>query len=31
MSFRSFRYYAKKYELIPREREADDLAEVDEK
>ncbi len=31
MSFRSFRYYAKKYDLLPRDREADDLAEVEEK
>ena len=25
MSFRSFRYYAKKYDLIPRDREAEDV------
>jgi len=25
MSFRSFRYYAKKYDLIPRDRETDDV------
>jgi two-component system response regulator PilR (NtrC family) len=31
MSFRSFRYYAKKYDLIPREREADDVVEVEQK
>ena len=31
MSFRSFRYYAKKYELIPRERETEDVVEVEEK
>jgi two-component system response regulator PilR (NtrC family) len=31
MSFRSFRYYAKKYDLIPRDREADDVVEVEEK
>jgi two-component system, NtrC family, response regulator PilR len=31
MSFRSFRYYAKKYELIAREREADDVVEVEDK
>ena len=32
MSFRSFRYYAKKYDLIPRDREtADEVLEVDEK
>ncbi len=31
MSFRSFRYYAKKYDLIPREREAEDVVEVEEK
>jgi two-component system response regulator PilR (NtrC family) len=30
MSFRSFRYYAKKYELIAREREADEEVEVEE-
>jgi transcriptional regulator with GAF, ATPase, and Fis domain len=29
MSFRSFRYYAKKYELIPRDRDSED-GEVDE-
>ena len=28
MSFRSFRYYAKKYDLIPRDREAEDAVEV---
>jgi two-component system, NtrC family, response regulator PilR len=31
MSFRSFRYYAKKYELIAREREAGDVVEVEDK
>ncbi len=31
MSFRSFRYYAKKYDLIPREREAEEIVEVEEK
>ncbi|MDQ3283395.1 MAG: sigma-54 dependent transcriptional regulator, partial [Acidobacteriota bacterium] len=31
MSFRSFRYYAKKYELIARDREADEVVEVEEK
>jgi two-component system, NtrC family, response regulator PilR len=31
MSFRSFRYYAKKYDLIPRDRETEDVAEVEEK
>ncbi|HKR65022.1 MAG TPA: sigma-54 dependent transcriptional regulator [Thermoanaerobaculia bacterium] len=31
MSFRSFRYYAKKYDLIPRDREAEDVVEVEEK
>jgi two-component system response regulator PilR (NtrC family) len=31
MSFRSFRYYAKKYDLIPRERESEEVAEVEEK
>jgi len=31
MSFRSFRYYAKKYDLIPRERESEDVVEVEEK
>ena len=31
MSFRSFRYYAKKYDLIPRDREtADDVVEVED-
>jgi two-component system response regulator PilR (NtrC family) len=30
MSFRSFRYYAKKYDLIPREREAEDVVVQDE-
>jgi two-component system, NtrC family, response regulator PilR len=30
MSFRSFRYYAKKYELIPRGREGDDVVEPEE-
>jgi two-component system, NtrC family, response regulator PilR len=30
MSFRSFRYYAKKYDLIPRDREAEDVVEVEE-
>ncbi len=29
MSFRSFRYYAKKYDLIPRENEPDDVVEVE--
>ncbi len=29
MSFRSFRYYAKKYELIPREGEQEDVVEVE--
>ncbi|HUP60852.1 MAG TPA: sigma-54 dependent transcriptional regulator [Thermoanaerobaculia bacterium] len=28
MSFRSFRYYAKKYDLIPRDREPEDIVEV---
>jgi transcriptional regulator with GAF, ATPase, and Fis domain len=27
MSFRSFRYYAKKYDIIPRERELEDVIE----
>jgi transcriptional regulator with GAF, ATPase, and Fis domain len=31
MSFRSFRYYAKKYELIARERESEDVVEVEDK
>ena len=31
MSFRSFRYYAKKYELIARERETEDIVEVEDK
>ena len=31
MSFRSFRYYAKKYDLIPRDREPEDVVEVEEK
>ncbi len=31
MSFRSFRYYAKKYDLIPRDREHEDVVEVEEK
>ncbi|MGN6184869.1 MAG: sigma-54-dependent transcriptional regulator [Thermoanaerobaculia bacterium] len=30
MSFRSFRYYAKKYDLIPRDREPEDVLEVEE-
>ena len=30
MSFRSFRYYAKKYDLIPRERETEDVVVQDE-
>ena len=29
MSFRSFRYYAKKYELIPRDARLDEAAEVE--
>jgi two-component system response regulator PilR (NtrC family) len=29
MSFRSFRYYAKKYDLIPREAKPEDVAEVE--
>jgi DNA-binding NtrC family response regulator len=29
MSFRSFRYYAKKYDLIPREGKQEDVVEVD--
>ncbi len=29
MSFRSFRYYAKKYELIPRDSRQEDVVEVD--
>ena len=29
MSFRSFRYYAKKYDLIPREGKQDDIVEVE--
>ncbi len=31
MSFRSFRYYAKKYDLIARERESEDVVEVEER
>jgi DNA-binding NtrC family response regulator len=31
MSFRSFRYYAKKYDLIARERDAEDVLEVEGK
>ena len=31
MSFRSFRYYAKKYDLIPRDREAEEMMETEEK
>ncbi len=31
MSFRSFRYYAKKYDIIARDRETDDVVEVEEK
>jgi DNA-binding NtrC family response regulator len=31
MSFRSFRYYAKKYDIISREREAEEVVEVEEK
>ena len=30
MSFRSFRYYAKKYDLIPRDTKPEEVAEVDE-
>ena len=29
MSFRSFRYYAKKYDLTPRDREPEDVVEVE--
>ena len=29
MSFRSFRYYAKKYDLIPRDSKQEDVVEVD--
>jgi transcriptional regulator with GAF, ATPase, and Fis domain len=29
MSFRSFRYYAKKYDLIARESKQDEVAEVE--
>jgi two-component system, NtrC family, response regulator PilR len=29
MSFRSFRYYAKKYDLIPRDQKSDDIVEVE--
>ena len=29
MSFRSFRYYAKKYDLIPREAKQEEVAEVE--
>ncbi len=29
MSFRSFRYYAKKYELIPRDSRQEDIVEID--
>jgi two-component system response regulator PilR (NtrC family) len=29
MSFRSFRYYAKKYDLIPRDQKQDDALEVE--
>ena len=31
MSFRSFRYYAKKYELIARDRDVEEVVEVEEK
>jgi two-component system, NtrC family, response regulator PilR len=31
MSFRSFRYYAKKYELIARDRDTEEVAELEEK
>ena len=31
MSFRSFRYYAKKYDLIPRDRESEEVAQVENK
>jgi two-component system, NtrC family, response regulator PilR len=31
MSFRSFRYYAKKYDLIARDRDAEEVAELEEK
>jgi hypothetical protein len=31
MSFRSFRYYAKKYDLIARDRETEEVAELEEK
>jgi DNA-binding NtrC family response regulator len=31
MSFRSFRYYAKKYDLLPRDREAEEVVELEEK
>jgi hypothetical protein len=31
MSFRSFRYYAKKYDLIARDRDGDDTLEDEEK
>lgn len=31
MSFRSFRYYAKKYDLISRERDSEDVVELEEK
>jgi len=31
MSFRSFRYYAKKYDIIAREREAEEVVELEER
>ena len=31
MSFRSFRYYAKKYDLIARERETEEVVELEER
>ena len=30
MSFRSFRYYAKKYDLIPRDAKQEEVVEVEE-
>jgi hypothetical protein len=29
MSFRSFRYYAKKYDLIPKDQKQEDVVEVE--
>jgi hypothetical protein len=31
MSFRSFRYYAKKYDILLRDRDVEDVVEVEDK